>query len=231
MSNFPLVFIIITMIFHGICSQMVNTKPPTTLAPIIANCPSIDEIKSTMETLFEAQTKLLLSKLAIMQEKLDDMTSCRAMGPSELFEGIYENLSIFPDWLLVYNKPYSHNTTSEELKDAARKCFSNRVVVGAINNEQATMINIAAVGPKRVLSLDATMYEPEEIGNVLWHLKSGVSFGFRPIDNQEELKSEHFLIWALDLSYGGYRAGKFSNLYQDSKWHKVIYCMPTCQSN
>ncbi|CAF0912457.1 unnamed protein product [Rotaria sp. Silwood1] len=215
------------MIFHGICSQMIGPKP-TTPTPI-PTCPSIDEITSTMEKLFDAQTKILLSKLADMEARLNDLTSCKPMAPSELFMGIYENLTIFDDWILLYNEPYNHNTTSKELKQVANKCNSNRIVVGAIQNENSSILSVAAVGPTRVLHLNTKVEDPEEIENVLWYLESGRSFGFRPIENDpnEPPRSELFLSWAIDVNYGGWRAGKATNLYQNSTWHKVIYCMPT----
>ncbi|CAF2767590.1 unnamed protein product [Rotaria sp. Silwood2] len=216
------------MMFHGIYTQMIGPKPTTTPTPT-PTCPSIDEITSSMEKLFDVQTKILLAKLADMEARLNDLTSCKPMAPSELFMGIYENLTIFDDWILLYNKPYNHNTTSKELKDIANKCNSNRVVVGAIQNEDLSILNVAAVGPTRVLYLNTTVETPEEIENVQWHLESGRSFGFRPIENDpdESPRSELFLSWTIDANYGGWRAGKTTNLYQNSIWHKVIYCMPT----
>ena len=221
MASFPILAILIVILFHGICSQMVGTKPTPT-------CPSIDEVTNAMQKLFDAQTKVLNSKLAEIEARLDDLKSCDTMGPSELFMGTYENLTIFEDWTLLYNKPYSHSTTSKELKDAANKCSSNRVVVGAMKNENSTIIDVAAVGPTRVLYLNATVEDPEEIENVLWYLESGRTFGFRPVENDpdEPTRSELFLGWYIDVNYGGWRAGKNTNLYQNSIWRKVIYCMP-----
>ncbi|CAF4264137.1 unnamed protein product [Rotaria socialis] len=201
---------------------MVGTKPPPT-------CPSIDEIKSTMGELFDTQTKILLTKLAEMETRLNELESCNHMGPSELFMGIYENLTIYNDWTLLYNKPYNHSTTSTELKAVADQCYSDRVVVGAMENENSAILNVAAVGPTRVLYLNVSSETPEEIENVLWYLESGRTFGFRPTDNDpnEPPKSELFLGWYVDVNYGGWRAGKATNLYQNSKWRKIIYCMPT----
>ncbi|CAF1087614.1 unnamed protein product [Rotaria magnacalcarata] len=206
---------------------MVGTKPPP--PPTTSTCPAIDEIKSTMEKLFDAQTEILLTKLAEMEKRLNELESCNPMGPSELFMGIYENLTIYNDWTLLYNKPYNHSTTSTELKAAADQCYSDRVVVGAMENENSTILNVAAVGPTRVLYLNVSAETPEEIENVLWYLESGRTFGFRPTDNDpnESPRSELFLGWYVDVNYGGWRAGKATNLYQNSKWRKIIYCMPT----
>ncbi|CAF0860658.1 unnamed protein product [Rotaria sordida] len=218
------------MMFHGICSQMIGPKPTTTPPPPPPpTCPSIDEITSTMEKLFDAQTKILLSKLADMEARLNELTSNKPLAPSELFMGIYENITIFDDWILLYNKPYNHNTTSKELKDIANQCNSNRVVVGALQNENSSILSIAAVGPKYVLYHNTAVDAPEEIENVLWYLEPGRSFGFRPIesDPDEPPRSELFLSWSIDVNYGGWRAGEATNLYQNSIWHKVIYCMPT----
>jgi hypothetical protein len=227
MAFSPLLSIIIAIMFHGMNSQMVPR--PSTAAPSTTTCPSIDEITSAMEKLFDTQTKILQAKLADIEERLHDLSSCNSMGAGELFLGIYENLTIFADWALLYKKPYSHSTTSKELKEVASQCKSNRVVVGAMQNENSTMINVAAVGPTRVLYLNATVENPEEIESVLWYLESGRTFGFRPAENDENEppRSELFLGWYIDVNYGGWRAGKNTNLYQNSIWHKVIYCMPT----
>lgn len=223
----PLLFVMIAIIFHGTSSQMVGTKPP----PTTSSCPSISEITSAMQKLFDAQTNILMSKLADMEARLDDITACSSMAPGELFMGIYEDLSISNDWLLIYNKPYNYSTTTKELYEVANKCNSNRIVVGAINTENFNKITVAAVGPTRVLYLNNTVEAPEEIENVLWYLESGRAFGFRPIENDPDIpaRSELFLGWHVDLNYGGWRAGKLTNLYQSSLWRKVIYCMPTFQ--
>jgi hypothetical protein len=243
MAFFTLLSIIIAIMFHGINSQMIP-KPVTTYptyqtittttstsTPPPPTCPSIDEITSAMEKLFDAQTKVLQKKLADIEERLNDLASCQTtgMGAGELFLGIYENLTVFNDWTLLYDKPYSHSTTSDELKKVAAQCNTNRVVVGAMQHENSNIINVAAVGPTRVLSLNTTVEDPEEIENVLWYLESGRTFGFRPVENDstEPSRSELFLGWYIDVNYGGWRAGKNTNLYQNSIWRKVIYCMPT----
>ncbi|CAF4168343.1 unnamed protein product, partial [Rotaria magnacalcarata] len=51
--------------------QMVGTKPPP--PPTTSTCPAIDEIKSTMEKLFDAQTEILLTKLAEMEKRLNEL--------------------------------------------------------------------------------------------------------------------------------------------------------------
>jgi hypothetical protein len=227
MAFLPLLSIVMTMMFYSINGQMVGTKPtpPTTTT----TCPSINDITTAMQDLFDAQTRILSSKLAEMEARLNDLSSCNTLAPSELFMGTYENLTIFKDWTLIYNKPYSHSTTSKELKEAADQCSSNRIVVGAMQNENSTILNLAAVGPIRVLHLNNTIENPEEIESVLWYLESGRTFGFRPVqyDENDPPRSELFLGWYIDVNYGGWRAGKNTNLYQSSIWHKVIYCMPS----
>lgn len=230
MASIFTVFLLCVIFFSDkTFSQMVGTtKSTTTLSPSPITCPSLDEIVTAMEILFKEQTRQLTKKLVELEEKLNDLSSCKQMGPSELFLGIYENLTIFNEWTEIYNKAYSHSTTSEELRQAANRCRSNRVVVGAINGENSTMFQVAAVGPKRVLTLNNTMNDAEEIENVRWVLESGRTFGFQPvqIDDYEEPRSELFLGWSIDVKHGGWRAGKQTNLYQNSIWRKVIYCMP-----
>lgn len=211
----------------GVSSQMVGTRPPTTPEPL-TTCPALEEIAGSIELLFKEQTRQLTAKLIELEEKLNDLASCKQMGPSELFLGIYENLTIYTEWVELYNQPYSHSTTSDELRQVSNRCRSNRVVVGAMHGENNTVLQVAAVAPKRVLTLNNTMADAQEIEHVRWFLESGRSFGFQPVqtDDDETPRSELFLGWSIDVKHGGWRAGKQTNLYQNSIWRKVIYCMP-----
>ncbi|CAF1444355.1 unnamed protein product [Adineta steineri] len=65
-------------------------------------------------------------------------------------EKIYQNLTIDGNWVVVYDQPYSHATTSTNLINAAKAC-SNQVVVGARRDATITQLELAAVGPVNVL--------------------------------------------------------------------------------
>lgn len=224
MSSCSLIVACLFIVSNRIDSQMVGTtRPSTTVAP--CSCLSEEKLIDTMKEVLEPLTR----KIADLEERLNDLASSLRLGPSELYMGLYSNLTIFSDWIEIYNKAYDEKTTTDELRHAAQQCRTNRVIVGAMENKNSNVLTVAGVGPTRVLVSNRGMYDPEVIENVAWYLESGRSFGFRPNDNDiyNNDRSELFLDWYVDVNYGGWRAGTQMNLSTNSAWRKVIYCMAT----
>ncbi|CAF1660229.1 unnamed protein product, partial [Didymodactylos carnosus] len=148
---------------------------------------------------------------------------------------IYQHQPISKDWVLVYNQSYSHPTTHEELQSI--QCRTNqKILIGAqyIRNDTTTLY-LAAVGPSDLLqNLNTELNQPKQLGDVYWYLTPKKSFGFSPIQQinqididvmQDVNTMDQRLSWHLHGQYGGWRAGKYIDLYGSTLWYKLIYCI------
>jgi hypothetical protein len=140
------------------------------------------------------------------------------------------SLSSIPlSWNIIYDFPYSHATTVEELRALKLQC-KEQIIVGAIEGRSSTILKIAAMGPSDILLLDSPLNQPTKYGNVHWYLTPNKSFGFAPstttincdrADYGEKDNSENRLSWKLGGA-GGYRAGAVIGLNTNNVWRKVI---------
>jgi hypothetical protein len=137
--------------------------------------------------------------------------------------------SLSPCWSIIYDFPYSHVTTVDELRALKSRC-KKQIIVGAIEGSSSTILKIAAMGPSEILSLDSPLNQPTKYGNIHWYLTSNKSFGFAPssttinlnhVDHGEKDNSENRLSWGL-TGYGGYRAGAVIALLNNNEWRKII---------
>ena len=134
-----------------------------------------------------------------------------------------------PFWNTIYDFPYNHVTTVEELRALKSRC-KQHIIVGAIQGSSSTVLKIAAKGPSEILSLNSPLNQPTKYGNTYWYLTLTKSFGFAPssttikchdADYGETDNSEKRLSWHLD-GFGGYRAGTVKELNDNSEWRKII---------
>lgn len=149
----------------------------------------------------------------------------------DLLKGVSHNIllsSLSLSWEIIYDFPYSHTTTVEELRELRPQC-NNNIIVGAMQGDSAMTLSIAAMGPAEVLSLDSPLNQPTKFRNVYWYLTPNRSFGFAPssttincntADTGENDHAENRLSW--HLNKGGYRAGAFTKLNDSSEWRKII---------
>ncbi|CAF4291423.1 unnamed protein product [Rotaria sp. Silwood2] len=137
--------------------------------------------------------------------------------------------SLISAWNTIYDFPYSHKTTVEELRALRSQC-KKHIIVGAMQGSSSMILKIAAMGPSEILSLDSPLNQPTKFDNVHWYLTQSKSFGFAPssttinclsADNGEKDNSENRLSWHLTGS-GGYRAGAVIDLNSNDKWRKII---------
>ncbi|CAF1543325.1 unnamed protein product [Didymodactylos carnosus] len=132
------------------------------------------------------------------------------------------------DWEVIYNEPYNHLTTTEELRSLLSKC-SKQIIVAAHFKQQAREFSLAACGPKEILNLNTNQNIPTKFGNVYWYLTPKLSFGFSPtekieqriIDTEDEQGTKR-LSWHLNGFSGGYRVGMTKGLTENKNWRKVI---------
>jgi hypothetical protein len=146
--------------------------------------------------------------------------------------GIVHDISLSllsPSWSIIYDFPYSHATTVEELRALKSQC-KGQIIVGAVQGSSSAILKIAAMGPSEILLLDSPLNQPTKHGNVHWYLTPKKSFGFAPstttincgcADHGEKDNSENRLSWHLDLS-GGHRAGTVKKLHDNNEWRKII---------
>lgn len=146
--------------------------------------------------------------------------------------GVAHDISLTPllsSWSIIYDFPYNHVTTVEELRALKLKC-GDQIIVGAIRGSSSTILKIAAIVPADILLLNSPVNQPTKYGNVHWYLTPKYSFGFAPSsttincspgDCKETDNSENRLSWHLD-SRGGYHAGDVKNLYSNTEWRKII---------
>ncbi|CAF0887120.1 unnamed protein product [Rotaria sp. Silwood1] len=137
--------------------------------------------------------------------------------------------SLNPSWNIIYDFPYSHGTTVEELRALRSQC-KKHIIVGAIQGNSSMILKIAAMGPSEILSLDSPLNQPTKFGNVHWYLTQNKSFGFAPssttincnlADYNEKDNAENRLSWHLH-GKGGYRAGSVISLDGKNEWRKII---------
>eukprot|EP01084_Bolivina_argentea_P029505 54783_1 len=152
-------------------------------------------------------------------------------------------------WKRVYYEPYSHITTSSELKALCANDNNIKVFVGGIAANDSNTIILGAFGPSSVLhtitsSSKEEAFIPNSLKNtaysVYWYhnINNGKSFGFSDIsmvylDNADvygsrygnyhaEIDGSNRLSWHL-TGYGGWRLGNRTVLDSSTEYFKVIY--------
>jgi hypothetical protein len=146
--------------------------------------------------------------------------------------GVFHDISIsslLSSWNIIYDFPYSHETTVEELRALRPQC-TEQIIVGAIKGNASMILSIGAIGPADILLLNSLLNQPTKYGNVHWYLTPTKSFGFAPLTttincyNADYIvtdNSKNRLSWHLDGS-GGYRAGVMIDLDENNQWRKII---------
>ncbi|CAF1576291.1 unnamed protein product [Didymodactylos carnosus] len=130
-------------------------------------------------------------------------------------------------WTLVYNKPFNHPTTVEELRSLISQCTKNIIVAAA--EKDLKVLTFSAYGPKNVLELNTTQNEPVKYGDVYWYLTPPFSFGFSPTQTIKQTvvdeQGDKRLSWFLDGFTGGYRVGMKKMLNDNLNCRKIIFTL------
>ena len=208
----------------------VTTTSSITCPPTITRDILEETKKEIIETILRAISHKIVSKLEAIEEYLSTLSCSNGTTSSsvEIAWQIYENLRIpLTGWTRVFDQPYSHKTTTDNLNQIAGLCHDQVLVAATFNGS----ISIAAVGPSSVLTLNTSWNRTEKFGQVYWYRTNGTSFGFSPLPSIRQTSGDNMdidsplrLSWILDQNTGGYRAGAIHSLYDNSLWHKVIYC-------
>eukprot|EP01083_Nonionella_stella_P123687 372870_1 len=137
----------------------------------------------------------------------------------------------------VYDKPYSHKTTSNELMSLCEDRKESEVFVGGIHVDNRNNVILGAFGPCSVLTKFtksmSEAYIPSNIKHkhgysVYWYHYKGRSFGFSPSSeinvcdpDRMDPDDDDRLCWRVN-TYPGWRLGNKLNL-SDEKYRKIIY--------
>ncbi len=139
---------------------------------------------------------------------------------------------------LVYNNPFSHLTTSNELRAISSSCNENTIIcVGAGLNNSNTLMLISCGECRLVLNF-TQINRPVLINSAYWYFTEGYSFGYSPTSTIQQAKCDTYDLQndqrlCLQLSSmrrrdlnnvtGGSRIGSNLNLDNDSSHMKMIY--------
>jgi hypothetical protein len=243
MKLFLVIFLANISIIFG-QNNNVTTHVVVTNTTIVCQSPDVDALQRTNNELKETIIQMwnaLNSRLDVLDARLSCVSNCSipevlnsTTTPSpvpELEQKIYQNLTINENWKLVYDQPYSHITTNDDLVKAASVC-SNQVLVGASYGANESQLVLAAVGPVEVLTHQTALNKPVQFGDVFWYNTAKNSFGFSPTKiitqgsaDTNDKSSALRLSWHVDERSGGYRAGAATELNGNTIWRKLIYCL------
>ena len=144
-------------------------------------------------------------------------------------------------WTCVYDEPYSHKTTTLELRSLCEDSKNIQVFVGGVDANNKSNILVGAFGPASVLhtltNSRIAAFKPNNVRNkdeynVYWYHFVGASFGFssdpkishndnNPADRADS-KGNDRLSWLLN-NHGGWRLGEKKKLSRSNAYNKVIY--------
>ena len=220
--------------------QSINATTQVILSNTTIVCPSIslDALQKNdaeLKDLINQMWTSLTGRISDLESRLAYASSCSgstgySSSGSTLDGRIYRNLTIVSSWKLIYDRPYSDQTTTSILRNTSLLC-PNQVLVGARRNSDP-QLTLAAAGPKEVLQQQTAVNGTIRFGDVYWYLTASKSFGFSPNNrvflnsgDMEESTPELRLSWHVDQNVGGYRIGTLKELNGDSAWRKVIYCL------
>ena len=146
------------------------------------------------------------------------------------YVGIQNNISITSlmnkGFSVVYNKTYSHSTTSSEM-DAIRSSCKPSTVLCIGGGEYDTLL-VVSCGLCEVVLKNTSRNQPYLHNGAYWYYTHSYSIGYSPISNIDQTICDYLdklsnkrLCWRLDGS-GGYRIGSITDLYSDTRFSKII---------
>eukprot|EP01084_Bolivina_argentea_P204237 348763_1 len=159
---------------------------------------------------------------------------------NEVMNAVVHNypVSKLDGWKCVYRKPYSHKTSTDELKGLCDEKIAHDVFVGGYHKDDEHNIILGAFAPSSVLhhitnSISEGIIPSDVLNkgtyNVYWYHYEKMSFGFSSspkislgnADN-EETNREDRLSWKL-AGDGGWSVGNEKGLYTSQEYYKVIF--------
>lgn len=159
-------------------------------------------------------------KLSNCRHALDDLCTIK--------ENISYDSLIKEGWKVVYDHPFSHSTTIDELLEIGRGIKSeDSILCCAAKRVNSDEIALCAFGKaKDILKENGEKTRAVKYGEIYWYLVREQSFGFAESDNIS-LNSADTVSGNLRMSWhlsggGGYRVGESKDLNGDDKFIKLL---------
>ena len=136
---------------------------------------------------------------------------------------------------IVYDYPYSHVTTYDEIEAIRDQCNSSTIMCVGGGNQSEGLLRVVACGDCLNLTTLTQFNQTTFTGCAYWHFAFGYSFGFAPNSiiehNSADIQdpdSNLRLSWYLDELNGGFRLGNLTDLiYDDAYFKKVFLTSPS----
>ena len=131
---------------------------------------------------------------------------------------------------LVYDYPYSHFTSYDEIEAIRAECISSTIMCVGGGNQSDGLLRVVACGNCLNITTLTQLGQTTFSGSAYWYFAFGYSFGFAPdplIDlisaDLQDLSSNLRLSWYLDEYNGGYRLGDLIGLFNDNIYYKKVF--------
>jgi hypothetical protein len=131
---------------------------------------------------------------------------------------------------LVYDYPYNHVTTRDEIMNIRRQCTpTTTMCVGGNRVNENSLLLLACANCLNVTT-DTIINQPRLSEGTYWYLTDGQSFGFAPNSQISQTSADTTdqssnlrLSWHLVVANGGWRLGNITYLNDDTTYYKKMY--------
>ena len=136
---------------------------------------------------------------------------------------------------LVYDYPYSHATTYDEIEAIRADCISSTIMCVGGGNQSDGLLRVVACGNCLNITTLTQKNQTSFSMSAYWYYMFGFSFGFAPnsliLQNTAYIEyadiqdpdSNLRLSWYIDELNGGYRLGNLTNLFFDKTYYKKVF--------
>lgn len=174
--------------------------------------------------------------LISLEEKTTNAVNNRVLSPAIIYslslDIAIRNMKT-QGYRIVYDQPYAHSSSFNELSLIRSECDSDSVLcVGGAAKDSDTLL-LVSCGNCRIVLTETQINEPVLHNGAYWYLTKEFSFGFSPIYEIRQENSDHYdsdmgyndvkrLSWYLGGSWGGWRLGQLHNLGTSADYRKIV---------
>ena len=130
---------------------------------------------------------------------------------------------------LVYDYPYSHITTYNEIIELRNLCNNSTVMCVGGGSQTDGILTVVACADCLSITTQTALGQTVLVGSAYWYFTPGYSFGFAPNSLIEQTLADDYdensmlrLSWNLDELNGGWRLGIFINLNIDTLFKYIF---------
>lgn len=171
--------------------------------------------------------RLKVLEQQVLNDKSKFMRKATADVTFEIKRNIDYQELLDAGWKAIYNFPFSHSTTFDELANLKDKYGDDAAICCLGKKANSNEVVLAAFGPyKQVLTPSDSKSVAKQHGEVFWYYVKGESFGFAEASNislgsADTVSGEKRMSWHLSGG-GGYRIGDNTNLNGSSDFEKIL---------